>query len=301
MKISSKFFSIFIFFFLCLFCTSCDIYFEKPILKLTKQYNLQVINPYVEIAQNFIDKLTKVKRDPAFTHIDYALLWVSHSAEYDALCYQAYNLAKLRLDQRLALRLNKKPAVVLDLDETVLNNLPYYLALYFEGEEFSDETWNNWVEHRSAKAIPGAKEFLDYAQSKNVEIFYVSNRSEKNIDATFDNIAALELPINRANLMLKTDAESKEARREEIRKNYEILLLVGDNLIDFDNNFDKKPTPKHRTELVIKNNNIYGDKYIVLPNPLYGQWFSSLLNYDYDKTLEEKYKLTKQSLLNLSH
>lgn len=301
MKIHNNFFTVSVILLASIFCTSCDFYFQKPILKLTKQYNLQAVDPYVEISQNFVDKLTKVKRDPAFTHIDYALLWVAHSAEYDALCYQAYNLAKLRLDQKLSMRLSKKAAVILDLDETVLNNLPYYLALYFEGEEFSDETWNNWVEHRSARAIPGAKEFLDYAKSKNVEIFYVSNRSAKNIDATFDNIAALELPINRANLLLKTDSESKEARREEIRKNYEILLLVGDNLIDFDNSFDKKPTSKHRTELVIKNNKIYGDKHIILPNPLYGQWFSSLLNYDYKRSSEEKYKLTKQSLLNLSH
>jgi 5'-nucleotidase (lipoprotein e(P4) family) len=282
-------------------CSSCDIYFQKPVLEFTKKNNFQVIDPYIEILQNTVDSITKVKREKGFTHIDYALLWVANSAEYKALCYQAYNLAKLRLDQRLSSRRAKKPAIVLDLDETVLSNLPYYLTLYLEGEEYSEESWRIWVEHRAAEAIPGTKEFLDYAKSCNVEIFYISNRSEKSIDATFDNIAALGLPITRDHLLLKNEIDSKETRREVVRQGFEIILLIGDNLIDFNELFDKKPTSKHRDELVTKNYKDYGDKFIMLPNPLYGQWFSSLLNYDYSHNPEAKFKITKQSLLSLLH
>jgi 5'-nucleotidase (lipoprotein e(P4) family) len=282
-------------------CSSCDIYFQKPVLEFTKKNKFQVIDPYIEILQNTVDSITKVKREKGFTHIDYALLWVANSAEYKALCYQAYNLAKLRLDQRLSSRRAKKPAIVLDLDETVLSNLPYYLTLYLEGDEYSEESWDSWVEHRAAEAIPGTKEFLDYAKSCNVEIFYISNRSEKSIDATFDNIAALGLPITRDHLLLKNETDSKETRREVVRQGFDIILLVGDNLIDFNELFDKKPTSKHRDELVTKNYKDYGDKFIMLPNPLYGQWFSSLLNYDYSHNPEAKFKITKQSLLSLLH
>lgn len=298
MKSRYSFFAILL---LIIFSTSsCDFYFEKPILELTKKNKLQVLDPYVEVLQKSVDAITRTKREKGYAHIDYALLWVANSAEYTALCHQAYNLAKLRLDQKLGARAAKKPAIVLDLDETVLSNLPYYVALYLEGDEFSDESWGHWVEYRAAEAIPGVKEFLTYAQSRNVEIFYISNRSEKHLDATFDNIAALGLPVNRANILLKGEVESKEARREQVRENFNILLLVGDNLIDFNDLFDKKPTSKYRHELVTKNYKDFGDKFIILPNPLYGQWFSSLLNYDYELDSELKLKITKESLLNLS-
>jgi len=282
-------------------CSSCDFYFEKPALKLTKKYKLQVLDSYIAVLQKTVDTVLQTDRDKGFKHLDYALLWVADSAEYTALCHQAYNLAKIRLDQKLNLKTSKKPAIVLDLDETVLSNLPYYVALYLEGDEYSEDSWGQWVEYRGAEAIPGVKEFLDYAKTRNVEIFYISNREEKHLDPTFDNLAALGLPVNRGNILLKNKTDSKEARREEVRKNFDILLLVGDNLIDFNYLFDKKPTSKHRYELVTKNYKDFGDKFIILPNPLYGQWFSSLLNYDYKLSLNDKVKITKESLLNLSN
>lgn len=207
----------------------------------------------------------------------------------------------MKLDQKLSSRSAKKPAIVLDLDETVLSNLPYYVALYLEEDEYSEDSWGQWVEYRGAEAIPGVKEFLDYAKTRNVEIFYISNRNEKHLDPTFDNLAALGLPVNRGNILLKNKSDSKEARRETVRKDFDILLLVGDNLIDFNDLFDKKPTSKHRHELVTKNYKDFGDKFIILPNPLYGQWFSSLLNYDYKLSPSDKVKITKESLLNLSN
>ena len=120
--------------FIAVSCSSCDIYFQKPVLEFTKKNKFQVIDPYIEILQKTVDSITKVKREKGFTHIDYALLWVANSAEYKALCYQAYNFAKLRLDQRLSSRRAKNcPVSPIPVEiiksPSILKLLPEIMAL----------------------------------------------------------------------------------------------------------------------------------------------------------------------------
>ncbi|NQY79441.1 MAG: 5'-nucleotidase, lipoprotein e(P4) family [Candidatus Caenarcaniphilales bacterium] len=231
--------------------------------------------------------------------VDYGILWVQNSAEYSALCHQAYNIASLKLEQKLVQKKStKKAAIILDLDETVLDNSPFQAKLFLNQDEYTSEAWDHWVELAEAEAIPGAKTFLDSINPQKVEIFYVSNRHIKHLDATLDNMKKLEIPVKKSNILLKENSSSKEIRRKLISENYEILLLLGDNLIDFSPIFDAHPSSQFRYRLMETLHDEFGDKFIVLPNPNYGQWLSALHNYDYELSRLEKYKIARESLLS---
>lgn len=107
-----------------------------------------------------------------------ATLFHQKAAECRALSYQAYNIARLILDNELRrMSLTKKLAVIVDVDETVLDNSPFQVKIILEKTQYP-EYWNEWCELAQAKALPGAVEFLNYAKSKGVEVFYITNRKE---------------------------------------------------------------------------------------------------------------------------
>ena len=186
------------------------------------------------------------KQDGLNKHLLGSVLWYQHSGEMAALYYQAYNLATLRLDQMLAKRKKapagsqkSKTAVVVDVDETVLNNSPFETELIKKNittrRDF-DMAWDSWVMSAKAKALPGALEFLQYAKSRGVDVFYVSNRNEGwQKMATRENLANLNFPnsADTATMFFKVREPGKEARRAFIARTHDILLLCGDNLADF--------------------------------------------------------------------
>lgn len=202
-----------------------------------------------------------------------ATLWYQHSAEMRACYYQAFNIAKLALDNNLREHSgDKPPAIVFDLDETILDNSFYEAQLIFDQETYNPESWKKWSDRECAQALPGAVEFVEYAFATGVEIFYVSNRMEDEIESTFSNIRKLgfpEIPIE--NYIFRTEESSKTARRNIIRENYDIILLLGDNLNDFSGIFEDRDKD-NGFEAVDKNKDMFGTKYIVFPNPMYGNW-----------------------------
>lgn len=200
------------------------------------------------------------------------------AAEYKALCYQAYNIAQLRLDQILLQQHSKPLAVVTDIDETVLDNSPYAVHQALLGKGYDDSSWMVWTAKAIADTMPGAFTFFKYAASKNVEVFYVTNRSEKERAVTLKNLQNFNFPYaDNRHLLLRTDTSSKEQRRLTIQQTNEIVLLLGDNLADLSNVFDDRKFDNR-----LKNTQIlsaqFGDKFIVLPNANYGDWESSFYN-----------------------
>lgn len=228
-----------------------------------------------------------------------ALTWLQNSGEYEALCYQAFNAARVSLDAILAKDSTSKKAIVLDVDETVLDNSAYNAGLIGTTEGYKDETWSKWVKAEKAKVIPGAVEFLTYADSKGISIYYITNRKEKNglKEPTINNLKAYNFPqADEEHVMLRTDTSSKEERRNMVSKDKEIIMLVGDNLEDFDVLFDDKTNQKRREE--VKNMmSEFGKKFIVLPNPVYGSWEGSLAEGYFGLTPEEK-SLSRIKTLN---
>lgn len=230
------------------------------------------------------------------SHLMAATLFTQQSAEYRALCYQAYATATMRLP--LLAAGSENPAVVLDLDETVLDNSPYTAWQIVNDQPYGKETWAKWVDLAEAEAVPGAAEFLNFADSLGITLFYVSNRDSSQLQATMANMRELNLPqVSKEHFMLKTSTSDKTERREAVRKlGHDIAMLVGDNLGDFDHVWDKPATNEERNDSAAKASGAFGKRYIVLPNTLYGTWEGAMYNYDYSISDAERCKLREGNL-----
>jgi 5'-nucleotidase (lipoprotein e(P4) family) len=205
-------------------------------------------------------------------HLLQAALWYQQSAEMKALYYQAYNWAFREMEIRLEESYEKPLAVVLDIDETVLDNSPQTARQIMDGEAFNDQIWDEWCNLQEASALPGALEFTRKADSLGVEVFYISNRKSHLMEVTLSNLEALGFPhADTSHLLLKTDTSVKDARRSKVRKSHEILLLIGDNLGDFSGIFDERGEGG-AIHAVRRHREKFGSSFIVLPNPMYGSW-----------------------------
>lgn len=222
-------------------------------------------------------------------------LWVQDSGEYRALAYQAYNSARITFNS--VEKGGKIPAVVMDLDETVLDNSPYAAWQAVKGESYTPESWKRWCEAREAGAVPGALEFVKHVYSKGGEVFYVSNRKVDVKSATIDNLKFLGfLGVDERHVLLKEESSNKDGRRKSIEDmGYEIVMLIGDNLDDFDSMGYKKSN-EIRKDNVNKNRDDYGVKFIILPNPVYGGFEGGIIEGYYRYSDLEKIIIREKKL-----
>src|SRR5688572_15833063 len=235
-----------------------------------------------------------------------AVLYMQKAAEYRALAYQAFNLARLRLDEdldkknvkRLPKAERKLPrAIVVDIDETVLDNSPAQAYGIKNGIPFNTKDWYAWGEMRKAKAIPGAVEFLNYAVSKGVKVYYISNRDDVQKQATIDNLKSVGFQDAVVeNVLTRTAESSKDARRAVVMAKYRVVMLVGDNLDDFTSAFERKPVADRFAE-VEKAKDQWGKRFIVLPNAMYGTWESAI--YEYERLTEAQKAEKRAAALEL--
>jgi len=218
-----------------------------------------------------------------------SVLWYQKSGEMRALYYQCYRNAAMALDMnRSVSNEGKPPAVVLDIDETVLDNSPFEGWMIINNSGYSEEAWNKWVTKAEAKALPGAVEFTRHADSTGVAVFYVSNRAATARNATLENLIKEGFPCADTNhLFLKENASSKVSRRAFISEKYNIILLIGDNLGDLDGVFEKRPVNLGLDD-VESQKSLFGTRYIVLPNSMYGTWLTELLKISEGATVHEK-------------
>jgi len=200
-----------------------------------------------------------------------ATIYVQQAPEYIALAEQAYAAARLSLDNQFTMAV-KPLAVVLDIDETVLDNSPYQAKQILENFNYPDH-WDDWINKENAQPVPGSLDFLQYADSKGIVIYYISNRKQKYLKATINNLNKFGYPqVDSTHIMLRTSTNSKEERRQKVvNQGLEIALLIGDNLDDMSAEFEVEDADK-RKEATYANQAKFGTKYIVLPNPTYGKW-----------------------------
>lgn len=228
-----------------------------------------------------------------------SVMWQQNAAEYRALCYQAFNTAQFRLDELLqdeSLK-GKKLAIITDIDETVMDNSPYNASLILEDREYTSATWNDWVNKAEALPVPGATDFLKYAESRGVEVFYISNRVEKEVEPTIQNMKAIHFPFaDKEHLFFKGESGEKETRFNKVKEEYEVLLYMGDNLSDFSNMF-MTPSTEGRRILSDQLRGDFGKRFIVLPNPMYGDWeMKGIYQGKYDWNNAQKDSIQKGSL-----
>ncbi|OYT72187.1 MAG: hypothetical protein CFK52_05910 [Chloracidobacterium sp. CP2_5A] len=214
-----------------------------------------------------------------------ANLFVQTSAEYVACCLQAYAWAGERLRQRLAAAPPSElpPAVIMDLDETVLDNAGFQSFLDRESKPYEQAAWDRWEREfpTETRLVPGAKGFIEAAEQAGVTVFYISNRvlPEPTIAALRHNGLSVENIGER--LLLRTDGSDKTARRKAVEEKRRVLLYVGDNLRDFSEIFmtpELKPDDAiaARRALVERHAYRFGADWIILPNPVYGEWKTPL-------------------------
>ena len=215
-------------------------------------------------------------------------LWVQTSVEWSASTQQAFRAARLSLDQALKNRNSSAaleqakpfaklpPAIILDIDETVLDNSPGQARQVAGKSAFLPAVWDLWVSEAAAREIPGAAEFCRYAASKKVTVFYVSNRDANAEEPTRRNLKALGFPLSESvdTVLLRGEkaewASEKTSRRKFVTEKYRVLMLVGDDLGDF--LAGVRTSVEKRRELVAPHATRWGRDWIMIPNPGYGSW-----------------------------
>ncbi len=234
-----------------------------------------------------------------------AVLYMQKAAEYRALAYQAFNIARMQLDadaktmKKLPKAERRMPrAIVVDIDETVLDNSPSQARGIHTDTPYNPKDWYAWTNMRKAKAIPGAVEFLNYAVSKGVKVFYISNRDEANEkQATIDNLKSVGFTdVSPDNVLLRTSESSKDARRAVVTAKHRVVLLVGDNLDDFTSAFERKSIADRFAE-TDKVRDLWGRRFIVIPNAMYGTWENAI--YEYQRLTEAQKAEKRAAALEL--
>lgn len=220
----------------------------------------------------------------------HAVLWMQHSAEYQAAVLQAFTLARVNLDRALQQPESWVPAypsdkpeetsgyaIIVDLDETVLENAREEGTQVALGlHAFDIDIWNAWVGKAESGALEGAADLLAYAASRGVRTYYVTNRTDvAGLPSIRENLRRVGFPIPDDDVLLVTGAagtsgSDKESRRKLVAARHRVLLMLGDDLGDF---FSVAGlSQESRAEATMKARSRWGWQWIVVPNPSYGSW-----------------------------
>jgi 5'-nucleotidase (lipoprotein e(P4) family) len=240
-----------------------------------------------------------------------SVLWARTSAEYAASCREIFMLAMLRLDEAAAdptwTALPEQttdyeglpPAIILDVDETVLDNSAFEAALIVEGAEYNKPMWDAWISKETAPPIAGSQDFLRLAVDRGVQVFFVTNRDHDTEEHTVRNLRNHFGPSITAEQVLTRKEQpdwtaDKTSRRDYVAATHRVLLLVGDDLNDFIQTGDV--TAEARLEEAGQFSAYWGTKWIMLPNPMYGSWEQALYGYDRHLDRGDKLRLKREAL-----
>lgn len=243
-----------------------------------------------------------------------AVAWTQTAIEHDLIYLQTYRDAESRLlaalrdpdwdalpkEDRMVSSQGLKPAVVLDIDETVLDNSPYQARLIRSGGEYNEADWAAWCKEEAARALPGAVEFTRFAASHGIAVIYVTNRAKDLDQVTVANLLKAGLPVSgpQAFLGLGTFVKGceqvgteKTCRRQLISRKYRILMQFGDQIGDFVDVIANNAAGRKRA--VAPYLDWIGRRWFVLPNPIYGSWEPALFNNDWaaPRELRRKQKI----------
>lgn len=241
-----------------------------------------------------------------------ATAWVQGSAGWEASARQTYRLASHELDRALADSSrtalldppegyrSRPPAVILDVDETVLDNSPYQARLVLSGDEFAPDTWGSWVREEAAEPVPGALAFTRAADERGVAVFYVTNRDHRLESATRANLRQMGFPLPEEGDRLLTQDEregwgsDKASRRAHVARDHRVLLLFGDDLNDFVSG--SRASTEAYDRLRERHADRFGRDWFMLPNPTYGTWERAVTGFRSDLSPSEAIRVKLESL-----
>lgn len=225
-----------------------------------------------------------------------ATLWMQQSMESIFLREQSYKLAAEKFERNLQKhKADGMYAVIVDIDETVLDNSPYMARLIKTGQAYDNEGWSRWVNEGRAGLVPGVKGFLNKVEASGTEVFYISNRHADLMEATLENLNRHELPFaDDAHVLLMTSESDKTERREEVKLNYKVLLLVGDQLTDFAQQKEDYSMAIFDVEGAKDSLDNY---FVLLPNPMYGSFEDRIYKGEKDLQDRDKDEARRHSLI----
>ena len=242
-----------------------------------------------------------------------ATLWTQRSVEYKANALTVFALARIRLDEALVDRSwtaapaeqtgdyqTLPSAIILDIDETLLDNSKYQVWMMKNDKTFSTKTWNEFCAAQISTAIPGALEFVKYADSKNVKIFYITNRAAETEKDTRENMQKLGFPLggNVDTFLMQNEkpewGSAKSTRRAVVTKDYRVLLNIGDNFGDFDDRY--RSSEADRLKAFDSDMAYWGKQWLMIANPTYGSFDTAPYGHDFKKSREEQRKAKRDVL-----
>jgi len=248
-----------------------------------------------------------------------AVLWVQRSTEYQANAISIFRAAADHLDAALkqanwdalvpeereqaAPAAGLKPAVIMDIDETVLDNSPYQARLVGNGLEYDEVTWDQWVAEKKAKPVPGVLEFAKAAEARGVTILYLSNRAVHLREATLANLREAGLPVKDESVFLglgthvegcEQNGSEKLCRRRLAGREYRVLMQFGDQLGDFVEVVAN--TPEARAALLEEYIDWFGERWWMLANPTYGSWEPAVFNNAWSEPREARRAMKREAL-----
>ena len=232
-----------------------------------------------------------------------AVVWTQTAIEHDLIYLQTYRDAQSRLlaalhdphsdalakEDRTTPIAGLPPAVVLDIDETVLDNSPYQARLLKSGGSYDEASWAAWCKEERARAMPGALAFTRYATEHGIAVIYLSNRAQDLDTATLANLRKLGFPVSGPEAFLglgtvlpgcEQVGTEKGCRRQLVGRKYRVLMQFGDQLGDFVDVVAN--TEPGRKQAIAGYMDWVGTRWFVLPNPTYGAWEPALFNNDWN-------------------
>jgi acid phosphatase len=193
--------------------------------------------------------------------------------------------------------------VIVDVDETVLDNSPYQARLVRNGGEYDEASWRAWAEERRARAVPGALAFAQAAAARGITVLYISNRAVALDRATLDNLRALGFPVHDDGAFMglgtqvpgcQSQGSDKTCRRRWASRHYRILVQVGDQLVDFVQVPDN--TPAARDAIERRYRDWFGERWFALPNPSYGGWEAAVFDNAWRLPREQRRQAKRDAL-----
>ena len=271
--------------------------------------SLFLLNSLITTEIIFAENVKKDVRDLKEQNI-MSVLYQQTAAERLVGSLQTFRSAKQALDIALADPSwsalpgqdvqGKKPAIIIDVDETVLDNTAYEARMILDGTKYP-EGWVSWGKEAAATEVPGAKDFLNYAAAKGVTIFYITNRVVELKEATQNNLTKLGIPWDQTKETILMRGENnwgsdKGSRRALVAQEYRVLLMAGDNLGDFVDAKDNNLSPQKRKAIVEEYSDYWGEKWFMLQNIAYGDWEGALYDFNYSLSPDEVHNTRIESL-----
>ena len=256
-----------------------------------------MIRYFLALAVALLAGQTVVGQSALTDRLYQSVIWFHTSPEAAFLYEQGYDLAISKAYANFKSSGEKRPpAVILDIDETVLSNAQFEVERIKEGVGYTSENWKAWTDRAEAAPLPGALRFTHWADSMGIAVFYISNRKVNELESTITNLRKHGFPqVFDKHVLLRDKTDDKDERRASVYKEFDVILLVGDQLTDFSSTLANRG-PDLGMDSLMKYMPDLKKRFVLLPNPMYGEWEKAIYGNTFKISEADKLRLQAKAL-----